>query len=197
VNVGLFYKYMDKPIEDTQEASSSLPIYSYTNTDNAVLYGFEVDGRKSFDFIDDSLRNYYFSGNFSYTKSDVTLTEEQESLYTTNHRELQGLSPIVINASLSYEKKGRSVTLSYNKMGERIRKIGLIDAEDEYPDYYEVPPQLVDFVWIETFKNGVSVSVKLKNLLDEKVIWYQGDEDHITNSYRLGQYYSVAMSYKY
>ncbi|MFT5661373.1 MAG: TonB-dependent receptor [Sulfurimonas sp.] len=197
INFGLFYKNLDKPIEDVQLPSSSLPRYSYDNTDNAVLYGFEIDGRKSFSVIDSRLKNFYFSGNFSYTKSDVTLSEEQEALYTTNHRQLQGLSPIVINASLSYEKQGRNLALSYNKMGERLRKVGMIDVNDEYPDYYEVPPQIVDFVWIENFDSGISLKLKLKNLLDEETIWYQGSKDNITNSFKLGKQYSFSVSYKY
>jgi len=197
IGLGVFYKYLDKPIEDTQKLSTSLPIYSYDNADNAILYGIEIDARKSFDFISEKLHHYYLAGNFSYTKSNVTLRKEQEPLYTTNNRELQGLSPTVLNITVGYEQIGRNVTLSYNKMGERIRKLGVIDGADEYPDYYEVPPQIVDFVWIESFDNGLSLKLKLQNLLDEETIWYQGNKAHITNKYRVGKFYSFALSYKY
>ncbi len=197
INAGLFYKYLDKPIEDVMLPSSSLPRYGYDNADNAVLYGFEIDGRKNLDFINKGLKNYYIGGNFSYTKSEVTLRQEQEKLYTNNYRELQGLSPIVINISTGYESKGRNVTLSYNKMGERIRKVGMIDGNDEYPDYYEIPPQILDFVWIESFENGLSFKLKLQNLLDEETIWYQGSKENITNRFRVGRFYSLAASYKF
>ncbi|MDF1883289.1 carboxypeptidase-like regulatory domain-containing protein [Sulfurimonas sp. SAG-AH-194-C21] len=197
VGLGIFYKYLDKPIEDTQKLSTSLPIYSYDNADNAVLFGIEIDARKNFDFISKRLHNYYISGNFSYTKSDVTLRKEQEPLYTTNNRELQGLSPTVLNITVGYEQLGRNVTLSYNKMGERIRKLGVIDGADEYPDYYEVPPQILDFVWIESYKNGLSLKLKLQNLLDEETIWYQGNKSHITNKFKVGRFYSFSLSYKY
>ena len=46
VKLGLFYKYMDKPIEDVMLPSTSLPIYSFANTDTATLYGFEIDSRE-------------------------------------------------------------------------------------------------------------------------------------------------------
>lgn len=197
VAVGMFYKYLDKPIEDVQLPSSSLPRYGYDNADNAVLYGFEIDGRKNLNFILEDLKNYYISGNFSYTESDVTLRKEQEPFYTTNHRDLQGLSPTIINISTGYEIKGRSITLSYNKMGERIRKVGRVDAEDEFPDYYEVPPQILDFVWIEGFKNGLTLKLKLKNLLDEETIWYQGSKKNITNKFKVGRFYSVSVAYKF
>ncbi len=197
INFGVFYKYLDNPIEDTQERSSSLPIYSYANADYATLYGFEIDGRKSFDMFSNQLKNYFISGNFSYTDSNVVLNEEQTTIYTTNNRQLQGLSPTVLNLSLSYETKKRDVTLSYNKMGERIRRIGIIYAGDPYPDYYEVPPQIVDFVWIEKFQNNITLKLKLKNLLDEETIWYQGTRDNITNRFRTGRFYSFSFSYKY
>ena len=197
LSFGLFYKYLDKPIEDAMERSTSLPVYTYDNADSATLYGFEIDGRKSFDFIHKSLKNYFVSGNFSYTQSNVTLRAAQEKKYTTNNRELQGLSPVVTNLSLGYEQIGRNVTLSYNKMGERIRKLGLIDGNDEYPDYYEVPPAVLDLVWIEGFKNGISLKLKLKNLLDEETIWYQGSKENVTNRFKVGKFYSFSVSYKY
>ncbi|MDD3060299.1 MAG: hypothetical protein PHW94_05095, partial [Sulfurimonas sp.] len=197
INLGVFYKDLDNPIEDTVDTRNALPLYSYENMDTASLYGIEIDGRKSFNIISDDLSDFYFSGNLSYTKSDVTLTQEQESKYTSNHRELQGLSPIVVNLALSYEIKGRNATLAYNKMSERIRKVGMIDYLDEYPDYYEVPPQMLDFIWIEEFDNGLSSTFKVKNLLDEEVIWYQGDEEHVTNRFKIGKFYSVSVGYKF
>lgn len=197
INLGLFYKNLDNPIEDTVDTRNALPLYSYENMDSAILYGVEIDGRKSLDLIHKSLRNYYASGNFSYTKSDVTLSQEQEEEFTNNHRELQGLSPTVVNLSLGYEQRGRNITFSYNKMGERIRKVGMIDGKNKYPDYYEVPPAVLDFVWIEGFDNGLTLKLKLKNLLDEETIWYQGSKENITNRFKVGRFYSFSVSYKY
>ena len=197
ITLGTFYKNLDKPIEDVQLPSSSLPRYGYDNADSAIMYGFELDGRKKLGFISSGLNSYFVSGNFSYTKSNVTLREEQKSIYTTDNRDLQGLSPIVINLSTGYESKYRNITLSYNKMGKRLRKVGMIDGNDEFPDYYEVPPQILDFVWIESFKNGLSLKLKLKNLLDEETIWYQGTKSNVTNTFKVGKFYSFAVSYKY
>ncbi len=42
---------MEDPIEDVMLPSTSLPIYSFANTEFATLYGFEIDGRKNFDLI--------------------------------------------------------------------------------------------------------------------------------------------------
>ena len=198
IKFGLFFKWLDKPIEDVMIPSSSLPIYSYDNADTAILYGIEVDGRKNFDFLGKKYENYYLSGNFSYTESDVTLRDEQLETYSTNHRQLQGLSQIVMNTTIGFDNDERNVALSYNKMGERIRKVGVID-EYAYPDYYETPPQMLDFVWQEKFKNiegfgleNLNAKIKIGNILDDETVWRQGS--NITKTFKRGQTISVGIS---
>ncbi len=205
--VGVFYKYLDDPIEDTQLNSSSLPIYSYENSDYATLYGLEIDGRKSLDFFGSGARssmrpylgdmyNYYISANFSYTESDVTLGEEQVALLTSNHRQLQGLSNIVVNTTFGYDHEDRSVTLSYNKMGERIRKVGVINEQNvRFGDTKEQPPSLLDFVWIENFSNGFAGKLKIGNILDSETIWTQDDKE--IRNFKTGQTLELKVSYKF
>ena len=202
IKVGIYYKDLDKPIENVMVPSSSLPIYSFDNSDSAIIYGIEFDGRKNLGFISNDMKNYFISGNFTYSDSEVTLTEEQEITYTTNARQLQGLSQVVINLAASYEISDRSVTLSYNKMGERIRKVGMIEdpgfeSESRFPDFMEDPAAVLDLVWIEKYDNGLSFKIKLGNLLDEETIWYQGEKSNITNKYKKGVNYSFTLSYKY
>ncbi|MCD6259461.1 MAG: carboxypeptidase-like regulatory domain-containing protein [Helicobacteraceae bacterium] len=197
IKVGVFYKELDNPIEDNVLGSSSLPRYSFHNADFAELYGFEVDGRKSFAFISEDLEDVYVYGNFSYTDSKVTLTPEQTLEFTSNHRQLQGLSQEVINLALAYERDDRSATLSLNKMGERIRKVGRIEDGGEVilPDDIEIPPMIIDFVWIEKYDNGLSFRVKLGNLLDDTTTWEQAGL--ITKKFKTGITYSFALTYKY
>jgi len=195
IKIGTFYKILDKPIEDVMVPSSSLPIYSFDNADVATLFGVEVDGRKSFAFLSESLEDLYVSGNFSYTNSIVTLREEQESIYSSNNRQLQGLSPYVVNVTLAYDTDYRSVTMSFNKMGERIRKLGMIDDSKAYPDYYEDPAAILDLIWIEKFKNSLEIKAKLGNILQMETLWTQGG--NITNSFTDPMTFSASMSYKY
>jgi len=196
LKVGAFYKYLDKPIEDTQLDSSSLPIYSYMNSESATLYGIEFDWRKKLGFISKGLKNYYVSGNFSYTNSEVTLDPTQMDLLTSNTRQLQGLSQIVTNLSFGYDSDRRNIALSYNKMGERIRKVGLINEQGvPYPDSVEIPPHLLDLVWIEKFASGLELKAKLGNIIDDEIIWKQGE--NITKRFQKGRNISFGISYKY
>jgi len=201
IKTGLFFKYLSDPIEDIQLPSSSLPIYSFANTDSAILYGIELDGRKSLDFLGKSFSQFYVSGNFSYTDSDVTLKAEQEQLFSTNHRQLQGLSQYVANATLGYDSSERSMALSYNYMSERIRKVGLISdlaLNGEYirwPDTIEVPPQLVDFVWQEKLPNDYDIKFKAGNILNSEVTWKYGDKE--INKYKPGSNFTISASKKF
>lgn len=197
VKFGLFYKYMQDPIEDVMLPSTSLPIYSFANTEEATLYGFEIDGRKNFDFINPKWSNYYMSGNFSYNYSEVKLTEEQKSIFTSDNRALQGLSPFVVNFTLGYETENRSVLLNLNHMDERIRKVGVIDGPDRELDQYEAPATLLDFVWTEKFKYVYDFEVRMKagNLLDDEVIWRQGEG--VTRKFKNGRTLGVKVSTKF
>ncbi|MBD3792361.1 MAG: carboxypeptidase-like regulatory domain-containing protein [Campylobacterales bacterium] len=200
IKLGLFYKTLDDPIEDTQELSSSLPIYSFQNSKSAKIKGFELDGRKGLGFLHALLSDMYLSGNFTYTDSKVTLSEEQKEVLSTDGRQLQGLSQMVLNLAFSYELPDRSLTLAYNNMGERIRKLGLKDYAEGVlitPDYMEDPATLLDLIWIEKFDNGLSLKLKLGNLLDEETIWYQQDEEHATRKFKTGRDFSISVSYKY
>ncbi len=201
IKAGLFFKYLDKPIEDVMLPSSSLPIYSYDNADSATLYGIEVDGRKNFDFLGREYEKYYLSGNFSYTQSNVSLRQEQLATYSTNNRQLQGLSNLVTNLTFGFDDNKRNVALSYNMMGERIRKVGVID-EFAYPDNYETPPQTLDFVWQEKFENltgigldNLNAKLKIGNILDDETIWTQ--EGRVTKSFKTGQTISFGISSKF
>ncbi|MGB3961013.1 MAG: TonB-dependent receptor, partial [Sulfurimonas sp.] len=195
-STAVFYKTLKNPIEDVSRPTTSLPIYSYENTDSATLVGMELEASKGLDFVDEALENYYTSANFTYTQSDVTLSQEQEAQFTTNHRELQGLSPIVVNANIGYDNTdGRIINLAYNYMSRRIRKVGLKNGIQEYPDQYEYPPHLVDFTWQENIMDGMDVKLKAANLLNGEVQWMEGD--NITKRYKIGRSYELSLSYKY
>ena len=198
-----FYKQMDNPIEDARvDTTSTLPRYSFKNATAADLTGFEISWNKHLGFISSWLDDLIFSGNYTYIQSDVTLSEEQQAKEPSSERQLQGLSPTVINLAMTYEDIGsRVVTVSYNKMDERLMRVGLkngntITALDEY----EIPPAVVDFTWIENFHSkafdtNMALTFKAKNLLDGETIWHQ--EGKTTLVYKTGRSYSLSLSAKF
>ena len=196
ISGAIFYKAIENPIEDVTLPTTSLPIYSYVNTNHADLLGFEVDGYTKLGFIDEYFEYFYMSGNFSYTYSQVTLTPEQEAQYTSDTRTLQGLSPFVVNFSLGYDNEdGRLINLAYNKMSKRIRKVGLQNGAQEYPDQEETPPHIVDFTWQERLYHSMDLKFKARNLLDDEIVWEEGS--NVTKRYTVGRSFELVMSYRF
>jgi len=202
ISTSLFYKHMDNPIEDTQTfTTGTLPRYSFENSESADLAGIEISWRKNLGFISSMMNDFTFSGNYTYIESQVTLTPEQQRKFVTQERGLQGLSPQVLNLSLSYEQiNSRTLNLSYNQMSERLMRVALKNGDVIYAlDDYEVPPALLDFTWSEQFKTtdfvDMAMTFKLKNILDEETIWKQGE--NVTLAYKRGRSVSISVSAKF
>jgi TonB-dependent receptor len=202
ITVSLFYKDMINPIEDVRTfTTSTLDRFSFENSSAAEMSGFEFSWYKNLDFLSSYLKKIVFSGNYTYVDSAVTLTEEQKIKYVTQERQLQGLSPEVLNLSLTYQDDGRSLNLSYNKMSERLMRVALKNGDVILGlDDYEIPPELLDFTWIEKFDSEIldselSLAFKIKNILDSETIWKQGDL--VTLKYKTGQSYSLSVSAKF
>ncbi|HEX8013796.1 MAG TPA: TonB-dependent receptor, partial [Flavobacterium sp.] len=101
--VGLFGKKMDNPIERTFTANAAgSMIITYLNSDDAVLYGAEIEfiydlGRLTKTFNDLSLG---FNTSLMATKVNVSSKNQLETFTT---RDLQGASKWLINSDLKYQ----------------------------------------------------------------------------------------------
>ena len=202
ITVSTFYKALKNPIEDVRTfTTSTLDRFSFENSDSATIVGVELSWYKNLAFIDTMLENLIFSGNYTYLQSEVTLTPEQEAKFVTSQRELQGLSPEVINLSFTYQNDARSLNLSYNKMSKRLMRIALKNGDVVLGlDEYEIPPQLLDFTWIEKFYSemigsDLTLTFKIKNILDDETKWVQNGQT--TLKYTTGQSYSLSLGAKF
>jgi len=203
LTTSLFYKYMDNPIEDTTAfTTGTLPRFSFDNSKSADLAGVELSWYKHLGFITDYLEDLVFSGNYTYIYSKVQLTDAQKAKFVTQDRGLQGLSPQVINLSLTYDLMDkRSINLSYNKMSKRLMRVALKNGDVILGlDDYEIPPNLVDFTWIEKFNSeslgtDLALTFKVKNMLDDETKWVRGSET--TLKYKTGREYTLSLSAKF
>ena len=199
----LFYKDMKNPIEDTRtDTTGTIARFSFHNAASAELGGLEMSWYKHLGFISPWLDNFVFSGNYTHIQSEVELTEDQKESLVTQERDLQGLSPNVINLAVSYEDVGeRIVTLSYNKMDERLMRVAIKNGDVILGlDDYEIPPHLLDFTWIEKFRSksfdtNFALTFKAKNLLDGETEWQQ--DGHTTLIFKTGRSYSLSLSAKF
>jgi hypothetical protein len=196
ISFALFRKEFIHPIEAAIRALDT-PVTVFRNAESATSNGIEFDLRKGFGFISHYLEDFYISGNYSLIDSSVVLDEDSEDSViqqlTTNDRPMQGQSPYTINVTLSYDSidNGRTISVMYNEFGPRIMRLG---TEGEL-DYYEQPFHQLDLVWIEKPIDGLSIKLKIANMLDDDVIWKQGPK--VVYEYKKGISGSLSASYKF
>ncbi|HMA66284.1 MAG TPA: TonB-dependent receptor, partial [Desulfosalsimonadaceae bacterium] len=101
VALSLFYKDFDNPIEKIRKAAV-IQTSGYVNSDNADLYGVEVEALKYLDFLE-GFENFFVGGNFAWLDSEVSIPEEKKETLTSDDRQLQGQPDWVLNLNLGYE----------------------------------------------------------------------------------------------
>lgn len=195
VSVSLFYKQFFNPIEIIILPGSSR-IISFDNAESAENYGIELELYKDFSFMKrflerDFWSDMYISANYAYIESEIVLGTDRPGGQTNNTRPLQGQSPYVANLQLGYDNVDRdiSMTLLYNIFGERISEAG----SSGRPDIYEQPFNQLDFVISKKMYDRLNLKLKARNLLDDEVIFLQGDK--ITRSFTKGRSFSLSISY--
>ena len=132
-------------------------------------------------FISSEFSNYFISGNGTWSVSEITMTDSEfnsrqaiarpgESV--SRERELQGQSPYIINAGLSYDglNDGLEVGLYYNVQGPTLTYTGGVRSA---PDVYSVPFHSLNFSAIKSFgeDDKMRVTLRINNILADKREW--------------------------
>ncbi|WP_035669538.1 TonB-dependent receptor [Flavobacterium sp. 83] len=213
--LGLFGKKIDQPIERTfiSNAANST-ITTYLNSDNAVLYGAEIEFIFDFARINKSLSDFSFGFNTSlmHTKVAVKPTTTDSdgnvttSIETFKNRELQGASKWLINSDLKYqfdlsESWSNTISLVYSVFGKRIYAVGTGGLDH----IYELPVQQLDFIWSSKLSDHFDLKFSADNLLDPMRKSEQGnngtssivEQSNITNSYKKGRGFSINLGYTF
>ena len=106
-----YFKHLDKPIERIQRLQGGATMHSFQNADQGMAAGIEAEVRKML------VKDLRLGANVSYMYTNVKLPEG--GAYTNKERSLQGASPILLNADLTYsprfgEDKQLNLALLYN-----------------------------------------------------------------------------------
>ena len=166
VAVTAYYKYLDSPIERTQTTSGGAMMHSFQNASDGLAAGVEVEARKEI------VKDLKAGINASYMYTNVNLPEG--GVYTNAERPLQGASPYLMNADLTYSPKfGKesqlTVALLYNLQGERIQAVGI----QGIGDVKQLTLHTLDFNANMKFNAHWSVKFSAKNLLNTDVVFRQ------------------------
>ncbi|PKL96098.1 MAG: TonB-dependent receptor, partial [Gammaproteobacteria bacterium HGW-Gammaproteobacteria-8] len=194
LSLGLFYKIIDNPIERGQQPGTEQRI-SFNNVVEAELYGAELEMRKELGFLGRRFSwlgwgdRFTFSGNVAYIESEITIDPRDAGVLTSTSRRLQGQSPFVVNAQLSYDHPDEVIkaSLLYNVAGERISEFGVLGQ----PDLIEQPEHLLDFNLSWRWSDLLTLKFKAGNLLDAEFEIVQGDK--ITQQFTRGRTWGLGL----
>lgn len=161
-----YYKYLETPIERTQWVSGGAREYSFQNATNGMAAGVEVEIRKEI------IKSLSTNINASYMYTNVQLPSGM--VYTNTERQLQGASPYIVNADLSYTPsfgKDRRLTVSllYNLQGKRIQAVGI----QKQGDIYQETLHTLNLNLGYQFNKHWNAKVQVKNLLNSDFVLSQ------------------------
>ncbi|MDR3119533.1 MAG: TonB-dependent receptor [Mediterranea sp.] len=167
ISVTGYYKKLKSPIERVQESSGGSAVHSFRNADDGMATGVEIEFRKT---VSDGLR---LGLNGSYIYTNVNLPKG-EGIYTDSKRQLQGASPYLVNADLSYTphlRGERPLTLAvvYNLQGPRIHTVGIYETGN----VVQKPLHTLDFISNCIISRRFSAKLQVKNLLNNAILFEQ------------------------
>ncbi len=170
--ISIFHKNFEDAIEEVA-LSGDTPERTWANASKVVNTGVELEVRKSLGFLGDMLNDVSASINYTWLDSRVEV-EQTDFITGKDGRRLQGQSPYMINAGLNYsnDSLGLSVSLLYNRFGERITQV----ARAGQPDFIEQPRDLIDLTATKTFFSNFELKLSVKDLLAQDQVFQQGEK---------------------
>ncbi|MDR9388288.1 MAG: TonB-dependent receptor [Balneolaceae bacterium] len=201
--VSAFYKNMDDPIERVIRTDIGNDALSVQNVDQAEVFGIEFEFRKNLGFITPSLKQFFFSSNFTFVESQVDIPELELTVNrisdpnTPTTRDLVGQSPYLINADLSYQSYNERLTidLSYNYFDDRL----MIVTETATPDVFEKGYSTLNSSLKFEVSDNLSIGAKIKNMLNVERSFVQ---EYLNNNFYYSRYepgidISASVSYSF
>ena len=197
-----YYKNLENPIErvitDPENGSTS-----YANVDRAQVFGAEFEVRQplaTFGLGGAVGQRLSVGANLSLAASTITITERELAARRAinpdadDTRDLQGQSPYLLNANLSYDDPAGGTTLSafFNVAGRRLSRVG-----NPLPDVYEAPSPQLDLVASQRLLDRFTIKATAKNVLNAPYREvYDLDQDVVPFlEYNRGTSFSIGVSF--
>ncbi|MEO0412718.1 MAG: TonB-dependent receptor [Pseudomonadota bacterium] len=215
--VSAFYKDIDNPIETLARPTGDTIQTTFGNAPKATLYGAEIELEKYFDLYDltdnafFSDRRIYLNANYTYTKSELQVSEgdvttlfdgrEQDaSLVFIDGLPLTGQSKHLANLQIGLEHPDflSQQTIILNYASPRVSLRGPRVGEFIQPDIIEKPGVILDVVIRQGFElGGTQFELKLdgRNLLNTDFSERQSlnGTEVIVNEFQRGRSFSISV----
>ncbi|MAD97709.1 MAG: TonB-dependent receptor [Flavobacteriaceae bacterium] len=203
-SVSTFAKQINNPV-NLVIANDATGTQRYFRTgDRARVLGFELEARKNIINTSDDETILSAGFNFSYMHTEQDL-KGSTGLFTTTfdrtEEQLQGASPYLINANLTYtpvnfEKFKPTMTLVFAYFADRIDALG----SGQLGNIVEKSVPTLDFIWRNDIGENMELNFSAMNILDPRIRRVretaQFGEIDITN-FRRGSNVSLGFTYKF
>ena len=185
-SVGIFYKLLNNPIERINLATASGQLQSFQNSNQAYVYGLEIEVKKKW-------KNLCIDGNLIYMNSNIILNDEDEaSLILTNlERPLQGSTPFIFNTDISYGLKDINFSTTYNYNHKTLFAAGI----QGLGDIYQKPQHTLNLTIDYTYKKH-KFTIFGNNILSTPFILEQSHDYGIEKVREIENPLIVGVSYK-
>lgn len=159
LSVTAYYKHLEEPIERIQQLAGGSAVHTFRNADNGKAYGIEIEARRR---LND---HWHIGANASFMYTDVKLPEGGGA-YTNSQRSLQGASPYLGNADVTYTNTFRNnakltAAVLYNLQGPRIDAVGISGLGDSR----ELSRHTLDINASLETANRLALKIKVYNIL--------------------------------
>ena len=171
-SVGVFNKTINDPINLVSANDATGTQRFFRTGDRADVLGFELEVRKK--LIQDEDENSLLSAgmNFTYTSTTQDLKTVSGTFNTNFNRdsdELQGASPILINADVNYSPTFGEykpvVNLVFSYFSDRIDALG----SGQLGNIIEKGVPTLDFVWKNSIGENFEINASVKNILNPTI----------------------------
>lgn len=194
VSVTGYYKYLDEPIERVQMLAGGAAVHTFRNADNGMAAGVEIELRKTL------VRDLRLGINGTWMYTNVKLPEG--GVYTNKERALQGASPYLLNADLTWTprfggERQLNLALLYNLQGPRIQAVGISGLGD----VTQRPVHTLNFSAAYRFSARAELKMQLTDLLNRALVFEQEvpqtNRTVVVERYRRGTGFEIGLNLKF
>ncbi|MEZ4801272.1 MAG: TonB-dependent receptor [Gelidibacter sp.] len=213
LSIGAFGKEIKDPVNLVVGADATGTQRYFRTGDKATVYGIEIELRKNLITNEDEDSELSFGMNATYMKtkqdlySQIDGTTYDLSFDNKKEDELQGASPLLINADVSYSPKfgtyKPTANLVYSYFSDRIDALG----SGQLGNIVEKSVLTLDFIWKNSINDKFEINFSAKNLLNPSIKYIRETTlgDIVVNSangkdvsdYKRGMDLSLQLKYKF
>ncbi|MCB9426564.1 MAG: carboxypeptidase-like regulatory domain-containing protein [Flavobacteriales bacterium] len=205
ITFGAFGKIIENSINRVEKNSAVSQDFTYDNSGNATVLGIEAETK--FDVYKTESENNKSktlsagaNATYMYTsliyKTPSANSDELKINYTGKGSQLEGASPLTINADVSFEIKNNEkltlVTLVFNYQSDKVYSLGTNFKQNTV----EKGVPILDFVFSHNFNKKFGAKLNIRNLLNQEFERYRDVPEKLTMiSYQKGISASLGLSY--